>query len=190
MQDNNQSSIEQAIDCLKSGGVLLYLSDTIWGLGCDAGNLDAVQKIFKIKNRDTSKPLISLVSDLQMLKQHTPSLHPRIETLPSFHERPLTIVHPDVSGIVYPAKDLSGKAAIRIATIEPLNSIIDQLGSAVTSTSANLSGAPFPTCFDDVSDVIKERVDYILRTPDYDNPKQPSSVITYDEKGELIVLRE
>jgi len=183
--------IENSYKTLRSGGVLLYPTDTIWGIGADMRNKAAAEQVYKIKNRDGSKPLIYLVSSLEMLKDYTADLHPRIETLLFYHNKPLTLIHKAASKVPDWAKSDEGTIAIRITTDAFCRRIIEKLGRPISSTSANVSGERFPSSYSDISEAILQQVDGIANPfPEKKASALPSVLARYDQEGQLIVLRQ
>src|SRR5690606_22838829 len=129
---------------------------TIWGLGSDMNSKAAVDRIFAIKKRSKDKPLIRWVSGLEMLKNYVPSIHPRLETLLSHFDKPLTVVYPKVAGIPSWLRSEKGEVAIRVVRDEYCQQVIDRLGNPLTSTSANQTGQPFPKHFGEIqSDIMQ-----------------------------------
>lgn len=182
--------LSDIIQTLESDGVLLHATDTVWGLACSALSERAIDKIYKIKQRDRSKPILMLVDSLVTLKKYVPEIHPRIETLLHFHTKPLTVVYPKVEKVPSFALAQNGSAAIRIVHDDFTRELISLLGCPLMSTSANISGEPFPHSFVDVSRPVVEGVDFISkhRRRETLNGK-PSVMVSYDEMGELNFLR-
>lgn len=185
--------VRVAIEHLKNGDVILYPTDTIWGLGCDPRNQEAVDRIFEIKNREKDKPLILLVDTIDRLRELVPKIHPHLENILHYNERPLTIVFP--RSTVQWAEGITGdkgSIAIRIVRNEYCRQLIEELDAPIVSTSANVSGTTFPRSFDEIDPIIKENVDYI--TPydahEHQDDALPSLVAKYSAKQkELVFLR-
>ncbi|MDX1478856.1 MAG: L-threonylcarbamoyladenylate synthase [Saprospiraceae bacterium] len=185
-----QEDLREAVKVLEKGGVLLYPTDTIWGLGCDALNERAIAKVYKIKERDPQKPCIVLMSDIDMLKEYVISIHPRVETLLSLHERPLTIVYPEVEKIPDALRGPQGKVAIRVARDGFCRALIKAFGKPIVSTSANHAGKPHPNGFGEISSQIIKKADYVVKFRQSEhNTGLPSVVATYNFKGHLEFLR-
>ncbi len=183
-------NIEDITTILLENGVLLHPTDTIWGLAADCYSVIGIDKIYNLKQRDKSKPLILLVDSLKMLTHYVPHIHPRIETLLSLYKNPLTVVYPDVrtlpSNLI--AKDKS--IAIRIVQDDKCKAIIKALGRPICSSSANTTGAPFPTEYDKIQKHIINTVDIIdIQRNTTKHLSRPSVMIKYDSKGEIIFLR-
>lgn len=175
---------------LSSGKIILTPTDTIWGLSCDAHNEQAINKIYQIKGRDLNHPIITLVSDVQMLKRYVPDIHPRIETLHHYHKRPLTIVYEDVKGLPPILGTEKGAFAIRIVQDGVCHEIIKYFGHAITSSSANFSGMEFPKNFDSIDKRILEKSDYVVYEERYKKEDgEPSVIAQINQEGELEVIR-
>ena len=183
--------LEDILAVLEAGGLILYPTDTIWGVGCDATNEKAVEKVYELKKRDRSKPCVLLVDSLEMVKQYTKSIHPRVENLLAYHVRPLTVVYPEAKNLPQIAYDRSGSVAIRIALSGFCQKIIRAFGKPLISTSANISGEPFPSHFGEISSAIIQGVDYVVKTHQHDKVQgEPSVIVRVDDNGELEFLRE
>jgi len=182
--------LSDIIQTLENDGVLLHATDTVWGLACSSLSRKGIDKIYQIKKRDRSKPILMLIDSLQSLKKYVPDMHPRIETLLHFHKKPLTVVYPHVEKVPEFALAKNGSAAIRVVNDDFTRELIRLLGCPLMSTSANISGDPFPHSFIDVSRPVVEGVDFVSkhRRRDTLNGK-PSVMVSYDEMGELTFLR-
>lgn len=184
-----EEDISSAVATLKNGGVILYPTDTIWGLGCDATNDAAVERLFKIKNRPSSKAMISLVESIETLKQW-------IEYLPSkaeceIHEtrEPLTIIFDSPCGISTKLKAEDGSAAYRIPLNDFTREICRRLGRPLVSTSANESGQPSPLSFSEISPSLLTKVDYICNTGREKKGGCPSRILKICNDNTLTVIR-
>lgn len=182
-------NFEYIIDLLNQGKVILYPTDTIWGLGCDALNTDAIKKIYKIKQREMDKPFIVLVSSIEMLKEYIKDIHPRLETLLLYHKRPLTIIYPKGKNI--PSILMKNeKIAIRVVKEPVIAKLIEIFGRPIVSTSANIAGTDFPKIFNEIDKKIIDAVDYTIKYKQYETvPGEPSVIATYNKKGKLKFLR-
>ena len=178
-------------DTLEVGGTILYPTDTIWGIGCDATNPQAIEKIQKIKNRPDGKPFIILVSDVEMLKSYVKKIHPRIETLLVHHVRPLTVIYPSNHNLPIHLENDKGGIAIRLVQEPFIRELIKSYGKPITSTSANVHGRPFPISFGEIESNVISSVDYIVKYRQHEKCKDanPSVLASYDKKGNLIFLR-
>jgi len=187
---NYDSIILETAAAIKEGKVILYPTDTIWGLGCDARNEKAVQSIYDIKEREKDKPFIILVNSIEMLKDYIDDVHPRIETLLSYNNRPLSLIHKNAKNLprISIAEDLS--VGIRIVNDDFCMKVIEEVGGPITSTSANISTQPSPRIFSEISAELKSRVDFIVPLrQDEQEVKLASVLATYNKNGELVVLR-
>ena len=183
---------QEILTTLRQGGVILYPTDTIWGIGCDATNPEAVDKISAIKARSPEKGYVILVDSLEMLKKYVGELHPRVETLLSYHTRPLTIIYDKVEGLASNVCAPDGSIGIRIVQDAFCRELITQFNSPIVSTSANRSGEPFPTHYGEISSDILEKVDLVVRyKQDSKEHNEPSVIARFNlEYEELDFLRE
>lgn len=182
--------LSDIIRTLESGGVLLHPTDTVWGLACSAFSKPAIEKIYSMKKRDRSQPLLLLVDSLEMLKKYVPHIHPRIETLLHFHHKPLTVIYPNVGLIPQFARAKDKSVAIRIIRDPYCNQIIKLLGSPLISTSANISGEPFPKTFAEVTQSLIDKSDFVsMHKRQEVVTAKPSVLINYDQDGEIKFLR-
>lgn len=186
-----RDDISEIVRLLQNGGLICYPTDTVWGIGCDATNEQAVARVTALKGRTPDKGYVLLVSDIAMLKQYVPKVHPRLETLLAFHQRPLTIIYDRNTGLPASVKAPDGSVAIRVAQDEFCRELISALGKPVVSTSANKSGEPFPPTFGAISSEILGNVDYVVKyRQDDKEPHEPSSIARLDRHQELEFLRE
>ena len=176
--------IDKALATLKQGGIILYPSDTIWGIGCDATNTDAIAKIFTLKKRADSKALISLVANEQQLKLIT-EIIPDLDITSS----PTTIVYPNVKGLGENLLADNGSAAIRIVQDTFCQKLILSFGKAIVSTSANISGEKSPKQFSEISEELKNNVDYIVNLRQNELMSTPSSILMINEDTSITKIR-
>ena len=179
-----EKEISNAIEVLKKGGILLYPTDTIWGLGCDATNKEAINKIYKIKQRAESKALISLVSDTKMLKRYTNHV-PKTDVTSS----PTTVIYQNVEGLSKNLLARDNTAALRIVQDDFCKKLIEQFGKGIVSTSANISGELSPKQFSEISTYIKQNADYIVNLRQEERMEFPSSIIKINENGTITKIR-
>lgn len=186
-----QQELVKAIEVLKAGGVILYPTDTVWGLGCDATNKESVDKIFKIKQRSESKSLVVLAANEAMLNRYVPVVPEAAWNLIEVTDKPLTIVYPGVKGIAVNAVAEDGSVGIRIPQDDFCNKLIFKFNKPIVSTSANISGQPFPQSFRDINPAILEAVDHVvnLRQDEISNA-QPSSIIKVGLGNEITIIRK
>ncbi len=184
------NDIVEAGKVLQSGGTILYPTDTIWGIGCDATQVVAVEKVFRIKERVREKSLIVLVKDLDMLRQYVKQVPEiAIELLASVPE-PLTIIYPGGRNLPRNVLAEDGSIAIRIPKHDFCQGLLDYYGMPVTSTSANYSGAPNPFSFSNITEPVKEAVDHIVpvKYQAISRPK-PSTIVKINANDELRIIR-
>jgi len=179
-----QSEISRSLKILQNGGVILYPTDTIWGLGCDATNPDAIQKIYNIKQRKESKALITLVSDKKMLKKLTDSVPDTDIT-----SDPTTVIYQNIEGLSDNLLAEDGTAAIRIVQDDFCKQLIEIFGKAIVSTSANISGTKSPKQFSDITDDIINNADYIVNLRKKERRENSSRIIKIEKNGSITKLR-
>ena len=178
------------MDVINRGGILLYPTDTIWGLGCDPFNKDAVERVLQLKNREAEKAFILLVDSVEMLKKYVERLHPRVETLLFYHTRPLTIIYDNPIDLPKGIIASDGSIAIRVTTDPFCKHLIHQFGKPIISTSANVSGEPYPPNFGAISTDIIKGVDYVVGIRQAEEKEvQPSVIATVNANGELEFIR-
>lgn len=178
------------LSTLENGGLILYPTDTTWGIGCDATNRDAIEKAYELKKRSRSKPFYLLVSSIEMLKKYVERVHPRVETLLVYHERPLTVIYDQ--GINLPSNLLAadGSIGVRLAKDEYCRNLIEEFGRPIVATSANISEEPCPGHFGEISSSIIIGVDHVVKHRQMDKEmNQPSVVARIGEDSELEFLR-
>lgn len=182
--------LAQSVDILKKGGVLLYPADTVWGIGCDATQPEAIEKVIEIKGRNNQKPFILLVSDISDIKKVARTIHPRVETLLSLHTRPLTIIYPEARKEFSHVANANGSIGIRVVNRGFCHDLIKQFGSPIISTSANFSGSPTPLRFGSIDSDIIQKVDFTVPAIfEKGLTGKPSQIASYDKHGELTFLR-
>ncbi len=185
-----QNDIIHSLKILNEGGIILYPTDTIWGIGCDATNADAVKKIYALKNREETKSMIILVADESMIRQYVSNPSQKILSYILSSEKPTTAIFNKAVHLPARLVNEDGSIAIRIPKDEFCLQLIKQLQKPLVSTSANISGENFPQNFDEVSAEIKNGVDYIVQHRQEDYSKStPSSIIKLDDEDEIVVIR-
>jgi L-threonylcarbamoyladenylate synthase len=185
-----KDKIEDIISVLSKGGLILYPTDTIWGIGCNACDVNAINRIYKLKQRATSKNFVILVDSIEMLKKYVREVPPRIETLLSYHTRPLTMVFDDARNLPENLIASDNTIAVRIVQDAFCQDLIATYGFPLVATSANISGQPYPANFGEISSDIIKGVDYIVKIRRHEkNIGQPSVIAKIMEDGELEFLR-
>lgn len=190
LTQEQREDISRAIEVMRQGGVVLYPTDTIWGLGCDATLPEAVAKVYAIKQRADAKALISLVDSEAKINFYVPDVPDVAWDLIDCAERPLTIIYDKVRNLAPNLKAEDGSAALRVTKEEFSRELCMRMKRAVVSTSANISGAPAPRCFSDISPEVLEAVDYVCtsRRDEKDNGKA-SSIIKLTASAEITIIR-
>lgn len=185
-----QEDIARAVEVLKAGGVVLYPTDTVWGIGCDAASDEAVRKVYAIKRRADSKALISLVGSRRMLELTVGDVPDSVSGLIESSSRPVTVVYPSGSRLAGCLLAEDGSAGIRLTSELYSSALCLGLGGPVVSTSANVSGRPSPRFFSEIEEEIINAVDYVAsyRRDDV-TPSLPSMVVKLLPSGELLTLR-
>lgn len=182
--------IKEAVEVLHQGGVILYPTDTIWGLGCDATNSDAVKRIYSIKKRDDSQSMLVLLDIESRLQYYVKEVPEIAWQLIEVSDRPLTIIYPGARNIAPELVAGDGSIGIRIVNDEFCSSLIARFRKPLVSTSANISGEAAPGNYNAISDTVKALVDYIvpLRMEEKDK-KTASSIIKIDTDGRFKIIR-
>lgn len=183
------TEIENSLKVLKSGGNLIYPTDTVWGLGCDATNTEAVSRIFDIKQRPRSKSMIVLVSDVKMLQQYIEQIPSIILSALQTLKNPTTIIynHTQKLAPLLLADDYS--VGIRIVNDRFCKQLISTFKKPIVSTSANISGDSTPILFKEINPLILERADYIVNLYRQKKATKPSTILRLNAEGILEVLR-
>lgn len=183
--------IKQAFEVLIRGGLILYPTDTIWGIGCDATNEEAVRKVYELKKRTDSKALITLLDSPAKLNYYIEEIPDVAWDLIDLSDKPLTIIYDGARNVAHNLIAEDGSLAIRITKEVFSQALCRRFRKALVSTSANISGQPSPKCFADISEEIKNGVDYIVkfRQEEKCNPK-PSSIIKLGVSGKINIIRE
>ncbi|MCX2493389.1 L-threonylcarbamoyladenylate synthase [Pedobacter sp. PF22-3] len=186
-----KDEINKALEVLKSGGVILYPTDTIWGIGCDATNPEAVDKVLKIKNRPAEKSLIVLLDVDSKLQSYVTEIPEVAYDLIEYAENPLTIVFSDAKNLAPNVINADGSIGIRIVKHDFCTPLIQRFRKPIVSTSANLSGQPSPKFFDDIDHEIIHAVDYVV---DFDQEnrtnKKPSTIMKLSPGGQFEFIRK
>ncbi len=183
--------IKKAVEVLKNGGIILYPTDTIWGIGCDATNEEAVRKIYEIKQRDDSKSMLVLLDNPVKLQSYVEEVPDIAWDLIELTDKPLTIIYDGAQNLASNLIAEDGSIGIRITEEEFSLKLCQQFRKPIVSTSANISGTPSPTIFKDISDEIKESVDYVVKYRQKENQKsKPSSIMKISKSGTIQIIRK
>lgn len=176
---------------MREGGVILYPTDTIWGIGCDATNEDAVRRVYEIKQRQDSKAMLVLVDSSVKVDFYVQDVPEVAWDLIDLADKPLTIIYSGARNLAANLLAEDGSVGIRVTNEDFSKRLCQQFRKAVVSTSANISGQPSPKNFSEISEEVKSAVDYIVgyRQEEMSNPK-PSSIIKLDKGGVIKIIRE
>lgn len=186
-----EEDIKKAFEVLVSGGLILYPTDTIWGIGCDATNEEAVHRVYELKRRVDSKALITLFDNPIKLDYYIDEVPSIAWDLIELSEKPLTIIYDGARNVAPNLMAEDGSLAIRITKEKFSQELCKRFRKALVSTSANISGEPAPANFDDISEEIKQGVDYIVKYRQDDTSKsKASSIIKLGKTGEVKIIRE
>lgn len=186
-----EEEIKNAIEVLRKGGTILYPTDTVWGIGCDARNKEAVAKVFKIKQRAQYKSMVVLVCNETMINRHVKEVPEVTWELLESTEEPLTIIYPDGRMLAENVIAADGSVGIRLVKDEFCNTLIHKFGKPLVATSANVSGENAPSSFNEITLDILNKVDYIVnfRQEEINNTK-PSAIIKVALNGEIKIIRK
>ncbi len=185
-----KTTVTKAIEVLESGGLILYPTDTVWGIGCDATKASAVNKIFELKEREDSKALICLVSDKVMLHRYVKNVPKTAINIIDSTEVPTTIIYDNPIHIAQNLVAADNSIAIRIPHHEFCQELLKKFNKPIVSTSANVSTFPSPKSFKEISDEILKGVDYVVNLPDEKIDQKPSSIIKLSSDGKVKIIRE
>ncbi|MBR3440737.1 MAG: threonylcarbamoyl-AMP synthase [Bacteroidales bacterium] len=205
-KDEIEKVLTEAVQTLRQGGVILYPTDTIWGLGCDATNPEAVKRIYEIKRRDDSKSLVLLACDLDQIARYVKEIPPMAIDLVEVNDKPMTLIYPgaltypapaegeapkaDKYHLAYNAVAADGTVGIRIPLMDFCKRMAEKLGKPVVSTSANISGQPSPKKFKDIPEEITSVVDYIVDPRiEATSTGEASQIIKIGLDGEVEIIR-
>lgn len=182
--------IRACVQVLNAGGTILYPTDTVWGIGCDATNELAVEKVFTLKQRPLQKSLIVLLADARDILRHVAAPPPDIISMVASFETPTTIVFPGAIGFAENAISEGGSIAIRVPNDAFCKALLKRFGKPIISTSANLSGEQTAAIFPEINQTIIEGSDYVVRYRQTDIQRsKPSRILKLSDDGEMIVLR-
>ena len=183
--------INKCIEVLKKGGLILYPTDTVWGIGCDATNESAVSKIYQLKQRIETKKMIVLMASEKEVIQHVTNLNLSVFDYIKTLSKPTTVIYEGVIGLADNILGEDGSVGIRICEEAFCKHLIKEFQKPIVSTSANVSGQTTPSFYSEIDTVILNGVDYIVQYRRYDNlPKEPSSVIQWNNNGEIEIIRK
>lgn len=185
-----EDDIQAAIEVLKKGGVILYPTDTIWGIGCDATNADAVKRIYEIKQRADNKAMLVLIDAENNLERYVTEVPEMAYTLIELSEKPVTIIYDNAYNLAPNLFGDNNSVGIRVSKEKFSNQLCRLFRRPIVSTSANISGKPSALTFAEISDEIKDKVDYVVKYRQNDNNQQSaSSIIKLSADGTIKIIR-
>ena len=188
----DKQDLQQALKVLREGGVILYPTDTVWGIGCDATNADAVARVYEIKKRVDSKAMLVLLDGAGKLQGYVDKVPETAWLLleASEGQRPMTIIYPKAKNLAPNLLAEDGSVGIRITSEPFTKALCEQLRHPIVSTSANISGEPAAKTFKDISQELLETVDYVCQFRRNDTTTyKPSSIIKIDENERITIIR-
>ncbi len=182
--------IRTPLKYLTQGKIILYPTDTVWGIGCDATNEEAVKKVFKIKQRNESKSLIILVNSVEMLRTIISEIPKAILKILETNTTPTTIIYKNPKGLAKNVVADDNTVAIRIVQHEFCQQLIEEFGKPIVSTSANTSGFDTPNCFSDIETEIIENVDYVVALQQEERNTKSSRILKVTDNGSIEIVRD
>lgn len=188
---NRQDDIKKAVEVMKNGGVILYPTDTVWGIGCDATNAEAVAKVYKIKQRDDSKALICLVDSDARLQRYVRNAPEVAWNVMELAKKPTTVIFDEAVNLAPNLIAEDGSIAMRITNEEFSKELCYRFQKPIVSTSANISGQPAAQNYCDISEELLNAVDYVCFSRRQEHkPHTPSSIIKIKNNGEIDIIRK
>lgn len=185
-----EKDITAALDALRAGGLILYPTDTIWGIGCDATDAAAVAKVYALKQREAAKSLIVLLADEKDILRYTSQPDLRIFDYLRTVTKPTTVIYEGALGLAPNLINADGTIAIRLTDDPFCRHLIKRFRKPLVSTSANVSGGPTPAFFNEIDQRIKEGVDYIAEhRRDDTTAREPSAIIKWNAGGDPVIIR-
>src|SRR5246127_2487902 len=185
-----KDEVAKALKIIQDGGIILYPTDTIWGIGCDATNTEAIKRIYKLKQRDEAKSMIILLDTENKLESYISDMNPLAYDLIEYAENPLTLVMPGAKNISPALISSDGSIGIRIAKHPFCQQLIQRLRKPLVSTSANISGKPSPQYFSQIDQEIIDGVDYVVNIDQHSMEiKNPSTIMRLEPNGTFVFLR-
>lgn len=185
-----RDEVEKALKVIQDGGIILYPTDTIWGIGCDATNTEAIKKIFKLKQRDEAKSMIILLDTENKLESYVQEVPAIAYDLIEYAENPLTLVMPGAKNISPALIAADGSVGIRVSSHQFCQQLIQRLRKPIVSTSANISGSPSPQNFSEIAQEIINGVDYVVDLDQHDlSKKKPSTIMRIEPDGRFEFIR-
>jgi len=186
----DETEFGKTLNFINENKIILYPTDTVWGIGCDATSETAVAKIYTIKKREESKSLVILVNSVEMLKKYIEDVPKSVTDILKNAIKPTTIIYNNPKGLAKNVIAKDNTVAIRIAQDEFCRKLIQKFGKPIVSTSANISGRPTPSTFNEIDQTILDTVDYVVNLYRDKITDSPSTIIKISNEGKLEVIRE
>ncbi len=188
---SEREEIELIASVIEKGGIVLSPTDTVWALCCDATNPATVERVKEIKKKFQNSGMVVVVESVEMLKNYISELHPRMETLLTFHKRPMTVIYPGFKNLAPNVAADDKSIAVRVTLNEFLKEIIWECGKPIVASSANISGSASPENFSSINPEILSAVDYVVKYRQSDNTKQSgASIVRLSSTAELDFIRQ
>ncbi|MFV8224617.1 L-threonylcarbamoyladenylate synthase [Christiangramia aquimixticola] len=188
--DKIQEEVRNCLDVIKKGGIILYPTDTVWGIGCDATNAEAVDKVYRLKKREESKALICLVSNFKMLEQYVEEVPEMAYDILKHAQKPTTVIYDKPIRIAENLVSEDETLGIRVVRDTFCSDLIKKMKRPLVSTSANISGEPTPQSFAQISPQILKGVDYVVNLQRSKKSPRPSAIIKLSNDGQVKVIRK
>ena len=186
-----RGDIQKCVEVLDGGGTILYPTDTVWGVGCDATNSKAIEKVYHLKQREDTKAMLVLVDSIEMLSGYVEEIPEMAARILEINEKPLTIIYPDGRNLAENLLSPDGSIGIRITMDKFCIALIREFRKPIVSTSANEAGKPAPATFREISEAIKTGVDHAVTWRQEDRTrKKPSGILKVKLNGEIEVIRK
>ena len=185
-----QEEINKVLTVLENGGIILYPTDTIWGIGCDAKNEAAIHRIYEIKKRIHSKSLIILLDDDRKLNRFVREVPEVVWDILDYATKPTTVIYPEAINLPKNIVANDGSIAIRITKNDFCRKLIQRFKNPIVSTSANIAGSEAPKDFKDIAPEILKAVDHVVNLDAFEKNNEPSTIIKIGLKGELNIIRK
>ncbi len=182
--------VKNTIEVLANGGVIVYPTDTIWGIGCDATDEKAVAKVFALKQRTEAKSLIILVDGMEMLQKYIKNLPSKVTCVLQGTTRPTSVIYKNPKGLSSNVIASDNTIAIRIVNDDFCQNLIRDLGKPIVSTSANYSGKSSPKSFDEIDKTLLNKVDYVVNLHREKKQNKASQLVKISEQGKIEFLRK
>lgn len=188
--ENFEYDIEKSLEVLRTGGTILYPTDTVWGIGCDATNAEAVGKIFEIKKRPASSSMIVLLADEKDLLKHVAGIDLEVFDYLQTVTKPTTVIYSGAIGLADNVVNKDGSIGIRLVKDEFCKHLIKRFRKPIVSTSANISGQLTPATFSEIDDHIKTHVDYVVQHRQHENiPAAASAIVKWNGIDNITIIR-